>query len=191
MRGPAGENPPTANGVAGISMSGDRALVFGNPLATQFPEILRGRHRVLALVDATRYIPGLIRRLGMRFSKVLYVVPALLLSLPAVAAENPFEGPWAGYCGDNVQCEANFIAKGDGYRLTIRVADGLDDRKALCKVDIPMAKYASDVLVGGHGHDQQVRVARMRTGDVVISGVASSVCSGLQLNGVYRQFADE
>ncbi len=101
-----------------------------------------------------------------------------------------FSGPFAGVCGDDVQCTADFKKVGNEYEMRVRVADAMDDKVTVCEFNALMKPIAFDVLVGDLEGDQ-VRVAHMRTGDVVISGLPTDECSGAVVNGSYRQFFDE
>ncbi|MBY3433868.1 hypothetical protein HFN89_06865 [Rhizobium laguerreae] len=119
---------------------------------------------------------------------------ATFLSLSAgaaVEAQDGFlDGPFAGNCGDEVQCTADFKRSGKDYTMDIRVSDGKDDQRTICQFIVPMKTLAFDVLIGDLD-GIQIRVAHMPTGDVVISGLPKDGCSGAVVNGSYRQFFDE
>ncbi|MBY3155466.1 hypothetical protein HFO56_24370 [Rhizobium laguerreae] len=119
---------------------------------------------------------------------------ATFLSLSAgasvVAQDDLFDGPFAGNCGDEVQCTADFKRSGKDYIMDVRVSDGKDDQRTICQFIVPMKTLAFDVLIG-ELDGVQVRVAHMPTEDVVISGLPKDGCSGAVVNGPYRQFFDE
>ena len=126
-------------------------------------------------------------------NKVLVSIIAsipLMASSAALADRDVFSGPWAGVCGDDVQCTADFKKVGDDYEIKVRVSDGMDDKVTVCEFNALMMPIAFDVLVGDLEGDQ-VRVAHLRTQDIVISGLPSDECSGAVVNGSYRQFFDE
>lgn len=114
----------------------------------------------------------------------------LFMATDALADRDVFSGPWAGVCGDDVQCTADFKRVSEGYEMKVRVSDGMDDKETVCEFNALMRPVAFDVLVGDLDGDQ-VRVAHLRTQDVVISGLPTDECSGAVVNGAYRQFFDE
>jgi hypothetical protein len=116
-------------------------------------------------------------------------LPFLMVNT-ARADQDVFEGPWAGVCGDDVQCTADFERSGNDYGMKVRVSDGMDDKETVCEFNVTMAPVAFDVLVGDL-NGTQVRAAHMRTNDVIISGLPKDECSGAVVNGEYRQFSDE
>jgi hypothetical protein len=128
-------------------------------------------------------------RMNQVIVSALVAIP-LLASSAALADRNVFSGPWAGVCGDDVQCTADFEKIGSEYEMKVRVSDGMDDRVTVCEFTATMKPMAFDVLVGDLEGDQ-VRVAYLRTQDIVISGLPTDECSGAVVNGAYRQFADE
>jgi hypothetical protein len=125
--------------------------------------------------------------------KILAVIALLplVIASAAVAREDVFaQGPWSGNCGDSVQCKVDFVKHGKNYQMKVKVADRADSKAIICEFDALMKPLAYDVLVGDLKGDE-VRVAYMRTTDVVISGLPKDECSGAVVNGPYRQYLDE
>lgn len=107
-----------------------------------------------------------------------------------MANRDVFSGPWSGVCGDDVQCTADFAKVGNDYQMKVRVSDGMDDKITVCEFNALMKPVAFDVLVGDLA-GEQLRVAHLRTQELVISGLPTDGCSGAVVNGHYRQFFDE
>lgn len=120
---------------------------------------------------------------------IMVAIP-LMASSTAIADRDVFSGPWAGVCGDDVQCTADFKKLGSDYEMKVRVSDGKDDKVTVCEFNALMKPVAFDVLVGDLDGDQ-VRVAHLRTQDIVISGLPTGQCPGAVVNGSYREFFDE
>jgi len=122
--------------------------------------------------------------------KAIAIASVFSLSSWGVSADserNVFAGPWAGNCGDDVQCTLEFDPAGSGYTLELRVSDAMDDAETVCVFEVEMQALAFDVLVS---EDQSVRALRTKAGAVVINGLPNDECSGAAVNGEYVQFAD-
>ena len=126
----------------------------------------------------------------MRASGVLTIMASMLVAANAAASGRVFEGPYAGNCGDKVQCTLQFGESAGGFDMVLEVADGIDATKVVCAFRGRLAAVAFDVLAGDVD-GASVRVMRARSGEVLVSGVPEGACTGARLNGSYVEFFDE
>ena len=97
-------------------------------------------------------------------------------------------GPFSGRCGDDVQCRLELTPVGSGYDLSLRVADAMNFDEIVCVLEADLVSLAPDVLVT---RSRDVKVVKLRTGEIVVSGLPNDECSGAAVNGSYEEYLDE
>lgn len=120
--------------------------------------------------------------------RAVTAVAILFLGATAVEARDRWTGEWGGDCGQDVQCWVTITSASAGYAISWIVADRMDARKILCRIDARTPK-ASWRLTGVTA-DGAAMIVTGGGAAIEVGGTGAVDCAGKrrQVPGTYSAF---